>query len=73
MKNSFAKTLRKAKQNKTVYLMLLPGFLFLAVFALYPIIWILRTMFCIPPSALSISAACRTSRRCSMMKCSSTH
>ena len=45
MKNSFAKTLRKAKQNKTVYLMLLPGFLFLAVFALYPIIWILRTMF----------------------------
>lgn len=38
MKNSFAKTLRKAKQNKTVYLMLLPGFLFLAVFALYPII-----------------------------------
>lgn len=32
-------------QNRTVYLMLLPGFLFLVVFALYPIVWILRTMF----------------------------
>jgi len=32
-------------QNRTVYLMLLPGFLFLVTFALYPIVWILRTMF----------------------------
>lgn len=32
-------------ENRMVYLMLLPGLLFLAVFAIYPIVWILRTMF----------------------------
>ena len=32
-------------QNRTIYLMLLPGILFLVLFAIYPIVWILRTMF----------------------------
>lgn len=32
-------------QNRTIYLMLLPGMLFLVLFAIYPIVWILRTMF----------------------------
>lgn len=35
----------RIRRNKTVYLMMLPGLIFLAVFALYPIMWILRTMF----------------------------
>lgn len=35
----------RIQRNRTVYLMLLPGLIFLAVFALYPIAWILRTMF----------------------------
>ena len=35
----------KIKENKVVYLMMLPGFLFLVVTSLYPIVWILRFMF----------------------------
>lgn len=41
-KTGLAEQLRK---NKVVYLMLLPGLIFLVVFALYPIGWILKNMF----------------------------
>ncbi len=37
--------LARIKDNRVVYLMLLPGLLFLGVTSLYPIIWILRFMF----------------------------
>ena len=33
------------KDNAVIYLMLLPGLFFLAVFALYPIGWIVKNMF----------------------------
>lgn len=45
MTQTLTRQLRKARQNRTVYLMLLPGLFFLAVFAVYPILWILRMMF----------------------------
>lgn len=32
-------------QNKVIYLMLLPGVFFLIVFAIYPILWIVKNMF----------------------------
>lgn len=35
----------RIRQNRTVYAMLLPGFIFLVLFAIYPIVWILRMMF----------------------------
>lgn len=37
--------LLQIRQNKVIYLMLLPGLFFLVVFALYPIGWILKNMF----------------------------
>lgn len=37
--------LTQIKNNKVIYLMLLPGLLFLIVFAIYPIGWILKNMF----------------------------
>lgn len=37
--------LTQIKNNKVIYLMLLPGLVFLFVFAIYPIGWILKNMF----------------------------
>lgn len=37
--------LTRIRDSRTIYLMLLPGVLFLITFAVYPIVWILRTMF----------------------------
>lgn len=37
--------LLQIKQNTSVYLMLLPGLFFLVIFAMYPIVWILKNMF----------------------------
>lgn len=45
MKAKKESLLNRIMQNKVVYLMLLPGLLFLIVTSLYPIVWILRFMF----------------------------
>jgi ABC-type sugar transport system permease subunit len=37
--------LQRIVDNKTVYFMLLPGLFFLIIFALYPMVWIMKNMF----------------------------
>lgn len=43
--NSKDSLIYRIKKNKTTYFMLLPGLMFLAVFSIYPIMWVLRYMF----------------------------
>ena len=45
MKTKKAGLIEQIRKNKIVYLMLLPGLLFLIIFALYPMGWIFKNMF----------------------------